>query len=236
VNDPRIIVALDFPGAEPALALAARLDPARCALKIGKELFTREGPALISTLAGTGHRVFLDLKYHDIPSTVAGACRAASDLGAWMIDVHAAGGRRMLEAAVRALGDHAPKPLLVAVTVLTSLDEADLRETGVAADTAGQVRRLAALSAECGVDGLVCSPREIDTLRSELGQQVRLVTPGIRPAGAEAGDQKRVMTPAQAVRAGATHLVVGRPITAARDPMAALAAIEEEIGAEPGGS
>ena len=231
---PRIIVALDFPRADAALAMAARLAPERCRVKVGNELFTRAGPAVVEALHARGFEVFLDLKFHDIPNTVAGACRAAAELGVWMVNVHAGGGIAMLEAARAAVGDGAGAPLLIAVTVLTSLDEADLAELGVHAHPSSQAVRLAALAQSCGLDGVVCSPADLERLRESVPADFLAVTPGVRPAGAQAGDQKRIATPASALAMGATHLVIGRPITAAGDPLAALAAIEEEIAAPPG--
>jgi orotidine-5'-phosphate decarboxylase len=238
VNSNKIIVALDFPDATPALALVERLDPALCRLKVGKELFTVAGPELVRTLVARGFEVFLDLKFHDIPNTVAAACRAAAGLGVWMMNVHAAGGRRMLVAAREALAGLPPpgqggtkpqRPLLIAVTVLTSMSAEELSEVGVQDAPADQVLRLARLTRDCGLDGVVCSAQEAALLRAELGPGFRLVTPGIRPAGAEAGDQRRVMTPAEALRAGASDLVIGRPITGAADPLAALKAIQSDI-------
>lgn len=225
----KIIVALDFPEAASALALAQRLDPALCRVKVGKELFTVAGPELVRTLVACGFEVFLDLKFHDIPNTVAAACRAAAGLGVWMVNVHASGGRRMMDAARSALVDLPQRPLLIAVTVLTSMSAEDLGEVGVSDAPAAQVLRLARLAQSCGLDGVVCSAQEATLLRTELGEGFRLVTPGIRPAGAEAGDQRRVMTPAQALHAGATDLVIGRPITAASDPLAVLEQIQTEI-------
>lgn len=225
----KIIVALDFPEAASALALAQRLDPALCRVKVGKELFTVAGPELVRTLVACGFEVFLDLKFHDIPNTVAAACRAAAGLGVWMVNVHASGGRRMMDAARSALVDLPQRPLLIAVTVLTSMSAEDLGEVGVSDAPAAQVLRLARLAQSCGLDGAVCSAQEATLLRTELGEGFRLVTPGIRPAGAEAGDQRRVMTPAQALHAGATDLVIGRPITAASDPLAVLEQIQTEI-------
>lgn len=230
-NDPRIIVALDFSEAVPALALSARLDPARCRLKVGKELFTRAGPDLVRSLTTRGFQVFLDLKYHDIPHTVARACEAAADLGVWMMNVHASGGSRMMAAAREALAARPQPPLLVAVTVLTSLEADDLLALGLPGDPLAQVLRLAALAQAAGLDGAVCSPQEAPALRRAMGPAFRLVTPGIRPAGAEAQDQRRITTPAEALRLGADYLVIGRPITQAADPLAALAAIEAEIAA-----
>jgi orotidine-5'-phosphate decarboxylase len=229
VNSTRIIVALDYADAASALALAGRLDPTLCRLKVGKELFTVAGPDLVRTLVARGFDVFLDLKFHDIPNTVAAACRAAAGLGVWMMNVHASGGRRMMIAAQEALADLAQRPLLIAVTVLTSMSGEDLNEVGIAAAPADQVLRLARLSKQCKLDGVVCSAQEASMLRADLGADFRLVTPGIRPAGSDAGDQRRVMTPAEALRAGSTDLVIGRPITAAPDPLAALKQIQSEI-------
>lgn len=229
-----VIVALDYERLDDALALVTRLDPAQCRLKVGKELFTREGPGALRALTARGFAVFLDLKFHDIPNTVAGACRAAAELGAWMINVHAGGGRAMLSAAREAVEHVSPRPLLVAVTVLTSLDDAALDEVGVAGGTRAQVERLAALTAACGLDGVVCSPLEIVALRRLCGARFALVTPGVRPAGSGQDDQVRIATPAAAIAAGATALVVGRPITRAADPAAALAAIHAEcVAARP---
>jgi orotidine-5'-phosphate decarboxylase len=229
MNSTRIIVALDFPDAASALALVSRLDPALCRLKVGKELFTAAGPELVRTLAGRGFEVFLDLKFHDIPNTVAAACRAAASLGVWMLNVHASGGRRMMEAAREALADLPHPPLLIAVTVLTSMSGEDLAETGVADSPAEQVLRLARLTQSCQLDGVVCSAQEAAMLRAHLGVDFRLVTPGIRPAGADAADQRRVMTPVEALKTGATDLVIGRPITGAIDPLAVLQGIRSDI-------
>jgi len=229
LSEPRIIVALDYAASAPALALARRLDPARCRLKVGKELFTAAGPVLVEKLRAAGFEVFLDLKFHDIPHTVAAACRAAAGLGVWMINVHALGGRAMLTAAAEALAGLPQAPHLVAVTVLTSLKAADLVEVGISEPPEAVVVRLARLAQEGGLAGVVCSPREAALLRTAHGPDFLLVTPGIRPAGAQAGDQARIATPAEALRAGASHLVIGRPITQAPDPMAALENIEKEI-------
>lgn len=219
------IVALDVPTAEPALRLAWQLDPALCRLKVGKELFTRTGPALIETLHTQGYEIFLDLKFHDIPNTVAAACRAAAELGVWMVDVHASGGSRMLSAAREALASFRQRPLLVGVTVLTSLDQADLAQLGWNESPEQLVLRLARLARSADLDGLVCSAREADMLRRALGPEPLLVTPGIRPSRDTADDQRRIMTPAEALKAGASHLVIGRPITGATDPLAALQTI-----------
>jgi orotidine-5'-phosphate decarboxylase len=225
-----IIVALDYANPADALALVERLEPGRCKLKVGKELFTRGGPALVEQLVSRGYDVFLDLKFHDIPNTVGGACAAAADLGVWMVNVHALGGRRMMEAARDAIEKAAHKPLLIGVTILTSMGEEDIHEVGLAGTPADNVLRLAALARQSGLDGVVCSPREIAPLRENLGSEFQLVTPGIRPAWAATGDQKRVLTPAEAIAAGASHLVIGRPITGAPSPIEALARIESELG------
>src|SRR4030067_2628689 len=208
----KIIVALDFSDEDSALALVARLDPDLCRLKVGKELFTAGGRERVRTLGAGGFEVFLDLKFHDIPNTAAAACRAAAGLGVWMLNVHASGGRRMMAAAQAALADLPKPPLLIAVTVLTSMSAEDLGEVGVAGSPADQVLRLARLTHACKLDGVVCSAQEAAMLRANLGNGFRLVTPGIRPAGFDAGDQHRVMTPAEALRAGATALVIARPI------------------------
>ncbi len=215
-DEKRIVVALDFPGEREALELAGRLDPDRCRLKVGKELFTRCGPDIVRRLQGLGFQLFLDLKFHDIPNTTAAACAAAADLGVWMVNVHALGGRRMMEAALEAVSSTETK--LVAVTVLTSMERADLAEIGLDQEPRALVDRLAALAHDSGLHGLVCSPHEAQALRQRFGPDFLLVTPGVRPADAELDDQRRVMTPAQAIEAGASHLVVGRPITRAQDP------------------
>lgn len=229
MNGPRIIVSLDFESRKEALALARALDPSHCRVKVGKELFTRCGPAVVEELRGFGFDVFLDLKFHDIPHTVARACAAAADLGVWMLNVHASGGRAMLEAAREAVDAAGRRPLLVAVTVLTSLSVEDLREVGVDAAPDEQVLRLAQLARTAGLDGVVCSAQEALQLRLVCGSDFALVTPGIRPPGAASGDQKRVVTPGDAVRAGSDYLVIGRPVTRAADPLQALIAIEDEI-------
>ena len=225
-----VIVALDYPAAEPALALAARLSPELCRLKVGKELFTRCGPQLVEALQQRGFEVFLDLKFHDIPNTVAGAVRAAAELGVWMVNVHAGGGRRMMEAAAEALQPFASKPRLIAVTVLTSMSQDDLRELGYEESPLERVLRLASLTADSGLDGVVCSAMEAADLRRERGQDFCLVTPGIRLAGDAAGDQRRVVTPADAVALGSDYLVIGRSVTAAEDPLAALQRVHAELG------
>ena len=235
MSDPRVIVALDFPDTAPALALASRLDPSHCALKVGKELFTSADAGLVRDLVRRGFRVFLDLKFHDIPNTVAQACAVATRLGVWMLNVHASGGPAMLAASRDAVARTAadagvPRPLLIAVTVLTSLSASDLASIGIDATPEQQVLRLARLAQSQGLDGVVCSAQEAHALRHALGASFKLVTPGIRPAGSAAQDQARVMTPRDALAAGADYLVIGRPITAAADPVAALDAINATIG------
>ncbi|MCK2182855.1 orotidine-5'-phosphate decarboxylase [Halomonas getboli] len=226
-----LIIALDYASLDAALCMADRLDPARCRVKVGKELFTRSGPDVLEALHGRGFEVFLDLKFHDIPNTVAGAVQAAAEQGVWMVNVHAGGGRRMMEAAKQRLVQNGLSTHLIAVTVLTSMAAEDLAEVGVTATPAEQVERLAALARDSGMDGVVCSAQEAERLRALCGDDFLKVTPGIRPATAEAGDQRRVMTPSAAMAAGSTHLVVGRPVTQAEDPMAALTAIEAELAA-----
>jgi orotidine-5'-phosphate decarboxylase len=229
-NDPKIIVALDYPDAAPALALAARLDSALCRLKVGKELFTAAGPQLLAQFMQRGFEIFLDLKFHDIPNTVAQACKAAAAEGVWMVNVHALGGRKMMEAAREAVAQAARPPKLIAVTVLTSMAQHDLAEIGITASPADQVLRLARLAQDCGLDGVVCSAQEAALLRRECGAAFCLVTPGIRPADAAADDQSRIMTPRAALDAGSHYLVIGRPITRAADPLRALQDISQQIG------
>lgn len=227
----RIIVALDYPDAAAALALVERIEPGSCRLKVGKELFTRAGPQLVETLAVRGFEVFLDLKFHDIPNTVASACHAAADLGVWMLNVHALGGARMLEAAREGVRRSGHDALLIAVTILTSMDERDLGAVGLSGTPADNVMRLAALAQTSGMDGVVCSSRETAQLRARLGDDFLLVTPGIRPAGTGMDDQRRVMTPVEAMQAGASYLVIGRPVTQADDPVGVLRRINSELAA-----
>ena len=224
-----VIVPLDFPDAGQALALAARLDPALCRVKVGKELYVAAGPSVVRTLQERGFEVFLDLKFHDIPNTVAGACRAAARLGVWMLNVHASGGEAMMRAAREAAGTVPRPPLLIAVTVLTSLGEDDLPRVGLHGSVAENVERLAALAKGCGLDGVVCSAMEAPRLRAAHGAGFKLVTPGIRLAGAAADDQSRVVTPTEALRLGADYLVIGRPITQAADPVAVLESIRTSL-------
>lgn len=222
---PRIIVALDFDDSERCLALVDQLDPTQVRLKVGKELFTTSGPALVEKLVKQGFAVFLDLKFHDIPNTVAKAVKAAADLGVWMIDVHASGGSHMMEAARQSLGSSVDRPKLIGVTVLTSMTAEDLQEIGLNTDPQTQVLRLANLVQKSGLDGVVCSPQEAALLKKEVGSNFLLVTPGIRPAGSDRGDQRRTLTPAEALAAGSDYLVIGRPITAADNPKAACDSI-----------
>ncbi|MCG6872654.1 MAG: orotidine-5'-phosphate decarboxylase [Gammaproteobacteria bacterium] len=227
-TEPRVIIALDAGSARAGLEIAARLDPADCHLKVGFELFVAAGPAVVESLASRGFRVFLDLKFHDIPNTVAGACRSAAASGAWMLNVHALGGEAMMAAAAGALAAVDHPPLLVAVTLLTSHGPAELAALGVSDAPAG-VAALAARAAGCGLDGVVCAAAEAPAVRREQGKSFVIVTPGVRPAGAERGDQQRVVSPRQAVALGADYLVIGRPVTAAGNPAEALAAINREI-------
>lgn len=228
-TEPRVIVALDYAAAAPALDFVARIEPGLCKLKVGKELFVAEGPHLVEQLVNRGFDVFLDLKFHDIPNTVAQACKTAASLGVWLTNVHASGGLKMMAAAREALEGLAKRPKLIAVTVLTSMDAEQLRGIGIAAEPREQVSRLARLTQEAGLDGVVCSAQEAEMLRAELGRDFLLVTPGIRPAGSSSDDQSRIMTPAKAIQAGADYLVIGRPITQAADPVAVLQAISTEL-------
>jgi len=229
MSDSKIIVALDYPTSDAALALAKQLDPQRCRLKIGKELFTRSGPAVVETLVNQGFDIFLDLKYHDIPHTVAKACAAAADLGVWMMNVHALGGGAMMTAAREAIGVQSDRPLLIAVTLLTSMDQTTFEQIGLQGTITDTVLRLAKLADDSGLDGVVCSAQEATQLRHQRGNDFQLITPGIRPAKSAQGDQHRTMTPAEALSAGSSYLVIGRPITAASNPMAALTEIEQSI-------
>jgi orotidine-5'-phosphate decarboxylase len=225
-----IIVALDYPCATAALELAQRLSPELCRLKVGKELFTRSGPALVDKLQQLGFELFLDLKFHDIPNTVAGAVRAAAELGVWMVNVHASGGRRMMEAAADALAAFPRPPLLIGVTVLTSMSVQDLQELGYNETVEQRVKRLAFLAADSGLDGVVCSAMEARELREVCAADFCLVTPGIRLAGDDVADQRRVVTPAEALALGSDYIVIGRSITAAKNPMAALERVRRELG------
>ena len=224
-----IIVALDYTSTNDALLLADQLDPTLCRVKVGKELFTREGPSVVKALQTRGFEVFLDLKFHDIPNTVASAVHAAADLGVWMVNVHASGGRRMMTAARERLQQHNYSTLLIAVTVLTSSERSDLAEIGLDVEPIIQVQRLAKLTDDCGLHGVVCSAQEATLLRAAHAQPFALVTPGIRPVGSASDDQRRVMTPKQAVDVGVDYMVIGRPITQAANPIATLQAILADL-------
>lgn len=230
----RIIVALDFPDTAQARVLLTQLDPAQCRVKIGKELFTRGGPIFVKEVVALGFDVFLDMKYHDIPNTVAKAVCAAAELGVWMVNVHASGGSEMMSAAAQALQGAKHRPLLIAVTVLTSMSQSDLAEIGVQVSPSEQVQRLATLAQRSGMDGVVCSAQEVSALQSTLGKDFVLVTPGIRPEGDAADDQKRIVTPSAALHSGSHYLVIGRPITQAANPREKLNAIYQQIHCEFG--
>ncbi len=229
---PRIVVAMDFESAAPCIALARTLNPKYCRLKVGKELFTAAGPQLVEQLMSLGFEVFLDLKFHDIPTTVAKAVKAAANLGVWMVNVHASGGQVMLEAARESIEQHASpsnKPLLIAVTVLTSMTATDLQSIGLEITPEEQVMRLASLAKKTGLDGVVCSAQEASLLKSNLGKDFCLVTPGIRPVGAALDDQRRIVTPVDAIKNGSDYLVIGRPITQADNPAGICQAIYQDI-------
>lgn len=230
MNDSKIIVALDFPSAKPAMNLVSQLDHDLCKLKVGKELFTAEGPAFVSSLVKAGFQVFLDLKFHDIPNTVAAACAVAADLGVWMMNVHASGGRKMMETASNRLAQLSNAPLLIGVTILTSLSDEEIHEIGYQGSSEQNVLNLARLAESSGLDGIVCSPLEASPVRQQVSGEFKLVTPGVRPSFSSSDDQKRIMTPADALQAGASYLVIGRPITAADNPMRNLQLIQQEIG------
>lgn len=226
-----IIVALDFSTQAAALELASQLDPKQCRVKVGKELFTRCGPQVVEALQAAGFDVFLDLKFHDIPNTTAMAVKAAAELGVWMVNVHCSGGLRMMQACRETLEKTGGvKPLLIGVTVLTSMEQTDLADIGLDLAPQEQVQRLAGLAVQAGLDGLVCSAQEASLLKANFAQ-LQLVTPGIRPAGSNADDQRRILTPAEALSAGSDYLVIGRPITQAPDPAQALAAVVAELAA-----
>jgi len=220
-------VALDYSSAEDALRLAEKLEPRLCRLKVGKELFTAAGPNLVEKLMHKGFDIFLDLKFHDIPNTVANACKAAANLGVWMINVHALGGRRMLMAAREAIAQGSTQ--LIAVTLLTSMDQNDLADIGLQGTPDQIVERLARLAQDCALDGVVCSALEAASLRQQLGKDFCLVTPGIRPVDNQSDDQKRITTPQQAIRNGADYLVIGRPVTQAKDPLMVLRQLNQTI-------
>ncbi|AAP96170.1 orotidine-5'-phosphate decarboxylase [[Haemophilus] ducreyi] len=228
--DNKIIVALDYETENEALNFIDQVDPSLCRLKVGKEMFTTLGAHFVKQLHDRKFDVFLDLKYHDIPNTVARAVRSAADLGVWMVDLHASGGLTMMEEAKKILEPYGKDaPLLIAVTVLTSMEDLDLLQIGINASPMEQVIRLSHLAKRAGLDGVVCSPQEVEVLRTHCGDDFKLVTPGIRPAGSDFGDQRRVMTPKQAIQTGADFLVIGRPITQAQEPLSILKAINASI-------
>ena len=231
VTDSPVVVALDYANRDSALAFVDRIDPRDCRLKVGKEMFTLFGPQFVRELQQRGFDIFLDLKFHDIPNTAAHAVKAAADLGIWMVNVHASGGARMMTAAKEALLPFgADAPLLIAVTVLTSMEASDLQDIGITATPAEHAERLARLTQQCGLDGVVCSAQEAVRFKSELGHAFKLVTPGIRPQGSDAGDQRRIMTPEQALQAGVDYMVIGRPVTQSADPAQTLKAINASLG------
>ncbi|ASP40384.1 orotidine-5'-phosphate decarboxylase [Bacterioplanes sanyensis] len=229
--DSPVVVALDFPSAAPAIELAQQLDPSQCRLKVGKELFTSVGPKVVESLQTLGFDIFLDLKFHDIPNTCAKAVGAAADLGVWMVNVHASGGLRMMTAARDELQKKSHQPLLIGVTVLTSMEQSDLADIGLDIEPLTQVERLARLTQTAGLDGVVCSAQEVGLIREACGADFLTVTPGIRPAGSEQGDQRRVLTPQQAQQQGVSYMVIGRPITQAKNPAAACAEIVQSLSA-----
>ena len=229
MNDPKILVALDYPDEGQAFDLIDQLNPGLCRLKVGKEMFTHFGPDFIDKIHSKGFQVFLDLKYHDIPNTVARACDIAADLGVWMINVHALGGHKMMHAAAETLANKKNRPYLIAVTVLTSMSAADLHELGIQQTPSELAVHLASMAKQSGLDGVVCSAQEATAMRQSLGSDFLLVTPGIRPEGSSQDDQQRIMTPRQAIQAGSDYLVIGRPITQAADPVGILRTINSDI-------
>lgn len=230
MNDQKVIVALDYDNQADALAFVDKIDPASCRLKVGKEMFTLFGPEFVRELHKRGFSVFLDLKFHDIPNTCSKAVRAAAELGVWMVNVHASGGERMMAASREILEPYGnDRPLLIGVTVLTSMEQPDLAGIGLDVAPQKQVMRLATLTKNSGLDGVVCSAQEAAMLKQSLGQAFKLVTPGIRPAGSDVGDQRRIMTPYEAIQAGSDYLVIGRPITQAAEPAKVLAAINASL-------
>ncbi|MGJ8679932.1 orotidine-5'-phosphate decarboxylase [Paraglaciecola sp.] len=229
-KDPKVVVALDFAQLQNANAFIDKLDPKLCRLKVGKEMFTHFGPKFVKGLIDKDFDVFLDLKFHDIPNTVAKACQAAADLGVWMVNVHASGGPKMMEYAKTALESNgSSQPLLIAVTILTSMDQQQLSAIGITSTPEEQVLRLAQLTHSSGLDGVVCSAQEANLIKTKVSQDFTLVTPGIRPVGADKGDQMRIMTPKQAIDAGSDYLVIGRPITQSADPIQTLIDINQSI-------
>ncbi|EII1030906.1 orotidine-5'-phosphate decarboxylase [Salmonella enterica] len=233
ITESPVVVALDYHERDKALAFVDKIDPRDCRLKVGKEMFTLFGPQLVRDLQQRGFDVFLDLKFHDIPNTTARAVAAAADLGVWMVNVHASGGARMMAAARDALAPFGKDaPLLIAVTVLTSMETSDLRDLGVTLSPAEHAERLARLTQQCGLDGVVCSAQETVRFKQVFGAAFKLVTPGIRPAGSEAGDQRRIMTPEQALSAGVDYMVIGRPVTQSVDPAQTLKDINASLKRE----
>ncbi|OXX53907.1 orotidine 5'-phosphate decarboxylase [Vibrio sp. V12_P9A6T4] len=230
MKDQRVIIALDYEQQAEALAFVDKIDPNSCRLKVGKEMFTLFGPDFVRELHKRGFSVFLDLKFHDIPNTCSKAVRAAAELGVWMVNVHASGGERMMSASRQILEPYGnDRPLLIAVTVLTSMEQSDLRGIGIDVAPKEHVMRLASLTQNAGLDGVVCSAQEAHMLKSHLGQEFKLVTPGIRPVGSATGDQRRIMTPSEAIKAGSDYLVIGRPITQATRPDEVLKAINDTL-------
>jgi orotidine-5'-phosphate decarboxylase len=227
-NSP-VIVALDFDNQQAALSFADQLDPSQCRLKVGKELFTAAGPELVKALVARNFDVFLDLKFHDIPNTVAKAVKASADLGVWMANVHASGGSRMMSAAKQALDEQGSEMQLIAVTVLTSMDDTDLLETGVQRSPSEQVMHLAKLTQKSGLQGVVCSAQEASALKSALGPEFKLITPGIRLPDSAADDQRRIVSPTDAVAMGSDYLVIGRPITQSAQPLETLRQINQSL-------
>ncbi|QIL86231.1 orotidine-5'-phosphate decarboxylase [Vibrio sp. HDW18] len=230
MNDPKVIVALDYDNLADALAFVDKIDPNTCRLKVGKEMFTLFGPDFVRELHKRGFSVFLDLKFHDIPNTCSKAVKAAAELGVWMVNVHASGGERMMLAAREILEPYGKqRPLLIGVTVLTSMEATDLQGIGIECAPQDHVLRLATLTKNAGLDGVVCSAQEASLLKQHLGAEFKLITPGIRPEGSEQGDQRRIMTPAQALVSGSDYLVIGRPITQAQQPDLVLQAINRSL-------
>lgn len=227
--DSRVIVALDYADRKKAMDFVHQVNPELCKLKVGKEMFTRYGPEFVKSLVDLQFDVFLDLKFHDIPVTVAKACASAADLGVWMMNVHAQGGVRMMEAAKQSLESSGSNAKLIAVTVLTSMDQQDLKALGINQTPAELATSLAGLTQQCGLDGIVCSAQEAATMRKKFTDDFLLVTPGIRPAGSAVDDQRRIMTPVEAISAGSSYLVIGRPITQSDEPSHVLMTINSEI-------
>ena len=228
-DSKKVLIALDYDDQQTALAFVKQLSPDTCRLKVGKEMFTYFGPSFVKELIDLGFDVFLDLKFHDIPNTTANAVAIAADLGVWMVNVHASGGRKMMEACANKLSHYQSPPLLIGVTVLTSMEARDLHDIGIKCSPLEHVNNLSRLAKSSGLDGVVCSAHEVASLKESLGNEFKLVTPGIRPSFAERGDQQRIMTPSDALKAGSDYLVVGRPITQAESPLDALTKVMQEI-------